>query len=127
MDFRFRHSGVTSSSLTSLSFVAIEGSVCGLDCLADLFPLNGHFKHSDELELLEDLDASFNEISITERCISVTLKRALTISRAWKCMGNRCQLVHLALTLKWLLIFDAVYGSWILSLLLFTLGNSTVA
>ena len=72
MDFRFGHSRVTSSLLTSLSFIAIEGSICGLDCLADLFPLNGHFKHSDELELLEDLDASFNEILITDGCISVT-------------------------------------------------------
>ena len=51
---------VTSLSLTSLSFVTIEGSVDGLDCLADLFPLNGRFGHSDELELLEDLDASFS-------------------------------------------------------------------
>ena len=64
--------GVTSSSLTSLSFVAIESSVDGLDCLADVFPLNGSFGHSDELELLEDLDASFNEILITDGCISVT-------------------------------------------------------
>ena len=50
--------GVTSSSLTSLSFVAIKCSVGGLDCLAGLLPLNGRFRHSDELELLEDLDAS---------------------------------------------------------------------
>ena len=77
VDFHFGRTGVTSSSLTSLSFVAIEGSVCGLDCIADLFPLNGHFKHSDELELLEDLDASFNEILTTEGHISVTLKQAL--------------------------------------------------
>ena len=77
MDFRFGRSGDNSSSLTSLSFFAIEGLVCGLDCLADLFPLNGHFKHSNELELLEDLDASFNEILITEGRISVTLKQAL--------------------------------------------------
>ena len=63
----------TSSSLiTSLSFVAIEGSIDGLDCLADLFPLNGRFGHSDELELLEDLDVSFNEILITDGRISVT-------------------------------------------------------
>ena len=47
-----------SSSLTSLSFVAIKHSVGGLDCLADLFALNGRFRHSDELELLKDLDAS---------------------------------------------------------------------
>ena len=47
----------------------IEGSVDGLDCLADLFPLNGRFGHSDELELFEYLDASFNEILITDRHI----------------------------------------------------------
>ena len=35
IDFRFGCTGVTSSSLTSLSFAAIEGSVDGLDCLAD--------------------------------------------------------------------------------------------
>ena len=35
LDFHFGRMGVTSSSLTSLSFVAIEGSVGGLDCLAD--------------------------------------------------------------------------------------------
>ena len=61
---------------TSLSFIVIEGSVDGLDCLAYLFPLNGHFVHSDELELLEDLDGSFNEmqdeILITDRRVSVT-------------------------------------------------------
>ena len=43
-----------------------------LDCFADLFPSNGHFGHSDELELLEDLDDSFNEILITDGRISVT-------------------------------------------------------
>ena len=43
-----------------------------LDCLADLFPLNGCFGHSDELELLEDLDASFNKILITDGRVSVT-------------------------------------------------------
>ena len=51
---------------------AIEGLVDGLHCLADLFPSNGHFGHSDKLELLEDLDASFNEILIIYRRISVT-------------------------------------------------------
>ena len=50
--------GVASSSLTSLSFVAIKCSVDGLDCLADLFTLNGRFRHSDELKLIKDLDAS---------------------------------------------------------------------
>ena len=49
----------------------IEGSVDGLDCLADLFPLNGHFRHNDEFELLKDLDASFNEILITVGRVSV--------------------------------------------------------
>ena len=55
--------GVTSSSLTSLSFVVIKRLVGGLDCLADLFPLtcDGPFRHSDELELLEGLDVSFND------------------------------------------------------------------
>ena len=72
VDFRFGCSGATSSSLTSLLFIAIEGSVSDLDCLADLYPLNGCFGHSDELELLEDLDASFYEILITDRRISVT-------------------------------------------------------
>ena len=53
---------VTFSPLTSLSFVAaIERSVDGLGCLADLFPLNGRFSHTDKLEFLEDLDASFNK------------------------------------------------------------------
>ena len=75
MDFRFGCTGVTSSSLASLSFVMIEGSVDGLDCLADLFPLNGRFGHNDELELLEDLDASLNEILITDRSVSVTNRR----------------------------------------------------
>ena len=57
----------------SLSFIAIEGSVDGLDCLANLFPLNSRFRYSDELELLEDFDASFNKILIiTDRLISVT-------------------------------------------------------
>ena len=56
----------------SLSFVAIEGSVDGLDCLADLFPLNGRFRHSDKLELLEDSDVSFNKSSITDGRVSVT-------------------------------------------------------
>ena len=64
---------------TSLSFIVIEGSVDGLDCLAYLFPLNGHFVHSDDLELLEDLDASINKIQdkilITDRCVSVTTGR----------------------------------------------------
>ena len=72
VDFRFGRSGVISSSLTSLSFIAIEGSAGGLDCFANLFPLNCRFGHSDELDLLEDLDASFNEILITDRCVSVT-------------------------------------------------------
>ena len=72
MDFCFGCTGVTSSSLTLLSFVAIKGSVDGLDCLTDLFPLNGRFRHSDELELLEDLDASFNKILIIDGHISVT-------------------------------------------------------
>ena len=71
MDFAFGCTGVTSSSLTSLSFITIEGLVDGLDCFADLFPSNGHFGHSDELELLEDLNASFNEILITDGRISV--------------------------------------------------------
>ena len=56
----------------SLSFVTNEGSVDGLDCLADLFPLNGHFRHSDKLELFEDLDVSFNKILITDGRVSVT-------------------------------------------------------
>ena len=69
--------GVTSSSLTSLSFVVIKRLVGGLDCLADLFPLtcDGPFRHSDELELLEGLDVSFNEILITEGRISLTKGR----------------------------------------------------
>ena len=71
VDFCFGRTGVISSSLTSLSFIMIEGSVDGLDCLPDLFPLNGHFEHSDELELLEDLDASYNEILITDEHVSV--------------------------------------------------------
>ena len=70
--FAFGRIGVTSLSLTSLSFITIEGLVDGLDCFADLFPSNGRFGHSDELELLEDLDASFNEILITDGHISVT-------------------------------------------------------
>ena len=49
-----------------IAICAIEGLADGLDdgldCLAELFPSNGHFGHSDKLELLEDLDASFNEI-----------------------------------------------------------------
>ena len=64
--------GVTSSSLTSLSSMAIKCLVGGLGYLADLFPLNGHFRQNDELELLEDLEASFNEILITDGCVSVT-------------------------------------------------------
>ena len=72
MDFCFGRSGVTFSSLTSLSFVVIKGPVGDLDCLIDLFSLNGHFGHSNELELLDDLDTSFNEILITYGCISVT-------------------------------------------------------
>ena len=72
VDFHFGRTGVTSSLLTSLSFVTIEGSVDGLDCLADLFPLNSRFGHSDKLELLEDLDASFNKILIIDRHVSVT-------------------------------------------------------
>ena len=69
--------GVTSSSLTSLSFVVIKRLVGGLDCLADLFPLtcDGPFKHSDKLELLEGLDVSFNEILITDGRISLTNRR----------------------------------------------------
>ena len=66
--------GITSSSLTSLSFVVIKHLVGGLDCLTDLFPLtcDGPFRHSDELELLESLDVYFNEILITDGCISLT-------------------------------------------------------
>ena len=66
--------GVTSSSLTSLSFVVIKRLVGGLDCFADLFPLtcDGPFRHSDELELLEGSDVSFNEILITDGCVSLT-------------------------------------------------------
>ena len=95
---------VTSSSLTSLSFVAaIEGSVDSLGCLADLFPLNGRFGHGDKLELLEDLDASFNEILITDRHDSVTNAGAFMISRAQRHIANRHQLLHLTLTMKWLL------------------------
>ena len=48
-----------------------EDSLDGLDCPADLFPLNGRFGHSDELELLEDLDASFNKILITNGRVPV--------------------------------------------------------
>ena len=70
--FAFGRIGVTSSSLTSLSFITIEGLVDGLDSFADLFPSYGRFRHSDELELLEDLDAFFNEILITDGRISVT-------------------------------------------------------
>ena len=54
------------------SFITIEGLVDGLDSFADLFPSYGRFGHSDELELLEDLDAFFNEILITDGRISVT-------------------------------------------------------
>ena len=66
--------GVTSSSLTSLSFVVIKRLVGGLDCLADLFPLtcDSPFRHSDKLELLESLDVSFNEILITDGRVSLT-------------------------------------------------------
>ena len=65
LDFCFGRTGVTSSSLTLLSFVAIEGSVGGLDCLADFFPLDSCCGHSDEFELLEDLHALFNTMLIT--------------------------------------------------------------
>ena len=67
--------GVTSSSLTSLSFVTIKrGLVGGLDCLPDLFLLtcDGPFRHSNESELLEGLDVSFNEILITDGRVSLT-------------------------------------------------------
>ena len=77
--------GVTSSSLTSLSLVMIKCLylVGGLDCLADLFPLtcDGPFRHSDELELLEGLDVSFNEILITDGHVS------LTNGRIWLFLG----------------------------------------
>ena len=72
VNFCFGRTDVISSSLTSLLFVTTKGSVDDLDCLSDLFPLNGHLRHSDELELLEDLDASFNKILITDGSISVT-------------------------------------------------------
>ena len=65
---------VTSSSLTSLSFIVIKRLVGGLDGLADLFPVtcDGPFRHSDELELLEGLDVSFNKILITDGHVSLT-------------------------------------------------------
>ena len=94
MDFRFGHAGVTSSSLTSLSFIVIEGSVDCLDCLADLFPLNSRFGHSSKLELLEDFNASFNKILITEGHISVSNGR-LVISRAQRRVASSCRLLHL--------------------------------
>lgn len=50
------HTGVTSASLTSLSFIAVEGVFSGLDCLAD-FPLDSCSRHSDKFELLKDLHA----------------------------------------------------------------------
>ena len=62
----------------------IKRLVSGLDCLADVFPLtcdgpfrhsdecDGPFRHSDELELLEGLNVSFNEILITDGCVSLT-------------------------------------------------------
>ena len=71
LDFRFGHTGITFSSLTSLSFVVIEGPGSGVDCLADLFPFNGHFGHIDGLELLEDLDAPFDVILVTDGWVSV--------------------------------------------------------
>ena len=112
--------GVTSSSLTSLSFVVIKRLVGGLDCLADLFPLtcdgpfrhsdkcDGPFRHSDELELLEGLDVSFQRNPNYRQACFINKRALMIISRARGHMANRCQLVHLALTLKWLLYLPVV-------------------
>ena len=64
-----------------VSFVAIEDSVGGFDCLANLFPLHSRFEHSNELELLEDSLAPFDAILITGGRILVT-NGALIISTA---------------------------------------------
>ena len=100
--FHFGHTGVTSSSLTSLSFVTIEGSVDALDYLADLFPLNSHFGHSDKLGVTWRLGC-FLQQNLNYRRARFSNKQVLTISRVQRCMANRCRLLHLILPLKWLL------------------------
>ena len=85
-----------------MSFVVIEDSVGGFDCLANLFPLHSRFEHSNELELLEDSHAPFDAILITGGRVLVT-NGALIISMAHRRTPTRCRLVHLTVALKWLL------------------------
>ena len=95
----------TSSSLTSLSFVAIKRLVGGLDCLADLFPLtcDAPFRHCDELELLEGLDVFLQRNLNYRRARFINKWALMIISRVRRHMANMCRLVHLTVTLKWLL------------------------
>ena len=91
-----------------MSFVAIEDSVGGFDCLASLFHLHSRFEHSNELELLEDSHDPFDAILITGRHVLVT-NGALIISRAHRRTPTMCRLVHLTVALKWLLHLTGLF------------------